>query len=71
MSILDELQEHVRLARDKHPEAYHSYHEGYSFIKEEFDELWDSIRLDWRKPEMRKEAFHIAVTALRFIEDLL
>jgi len=48
-------------------------HEGYAVIKEEFDELWDAVRMqygDKRNEEMRKEAIQVAAMALRFVTDL-
>ena len=50
---------------------YHSFHEGKSVIEEEFDELWDEIKGERDLKQLRKEALHTAVTAIRFIYDLL
>lgn len=52
--------------------AFHSAHEGYSVIKEEFEELWDEIkkRKENRNPEaLKEEAVQLAAMALRFIVD--
>lgn len=49
---------------------YRSAHEGYAVIQEELDELWDEVK---RRTEarssiaMRKEATHVAATAVRFL----
>lgn len=49
----------------------HSAHEGRGVIEEEFDELWDEIKL--REPSrirMRAEAVQLAAMACRFIMDV-
>ena len=54
-----------------HFRKYNSFHEGYAVIKEELDELWDEIKSKERTlTNMRKEAIQVAVTAIRFIQDL-
>lgn len=66
------LQTHFEHATQKHDPG-HSPHECLSFIREEYKELeaevfkQESQREDWR---MMREAYHIAVTALRFVIDL-
>lgn len=50
---------------------FKSAHEGYAIIKEEFDELWDEIKL--KNPStvrMREEAIQVAAMAMRFIHDI-
>ncbi len=71
MSILYEVNEAVIAAREKYPQPFHSRHEGIAIMREEFEELWDSIKLDCDDEELKIEALHVAVTAVRFIEDLL
>lgn len=71
MTVQQEVKAALHKARVKHREPYHSYHEGISIIREEFEELWDSIRLNCIDAEIRIEALHLAATAQRFIEDLL
>ena len=50
---------------------FNSAHEGFAVIKEELDELWDSIKTkgttsdDWAK-----EAIQVGAMALRFLGDL-
>ena len=51
----------------------HSYHEGISVIEEEYDELWDEIKLKPSKRDpkrLREEAKQVAAMALRFMIDL-
>lgn len=52
---------------------FNSAHEGYAVLKEEFDELWEVIRLKQsnldRKKNMREEAVQVAAMALRFLKD--
>lgn len=49
----------------KHP-PMHSAHEGYAIIKEELDELWESIRCDVRHT-YHTEAVQAAAMLLAFI----
>jgi ATP-dependent RNA circularization protein (DNA/RNA ligase family) len=52
---------------------FHSYHEGYSVILEELDELWAEIKKkgDVRdKRKIRSEAKQVAAMAIRFMIDL-
>lgn len=49
----------------------HSYHEGHSVIEEEFEELWDEIKV--KRPDNAKlveEAIQLAAMACRFVYDL-
>ncbi len=49
---------------------FNTPHEGYAVILEELDELWELIKKNKHKSDMRKEAYHIAAMAIRFIHDL-
>lgn len=66
------LKTHFEQATQKH-EPGHSAHECLSFIREEYKELEAEVfkqenqREDWK---LMREAYHIAVTALRFVIDL-
>ena len=52
---------------------FHSSHEGYAFLLEEVDELWEAVRLKPSNPErkeaIRCEAVHVAAMALQFLMD--
>ena len=56
--------------------AFHSPHEGFGVIKEEYDELWDEIKktgymiTDEEKEKMKHEAIQLGAMALRFILDI-
>jgi len=50
--------------------AFRSRHEGYAVIKEELDELWDSIKQDAPLADVKEEAVQVAAMALRFLIDL-
>ena len=69
-AIFDEVNNGFAFAISKW-DSYNSYHEGKSVIEEEFDELWDEIKGKQNVDRLRKEALHTAVTAIRFIYDLL
>ena len=67
---LDDVQIELERALDRFP-ALNSFHEGYSVILEELDELWEEIKK--KKPseiDMRKEACQVAAMALRFMMEL-
>jgi len=49
--------------------SFSSTHEGYAVILEELDELWDEIKLNGSKENLRKEAVQVAAMGLRFIID--
>ena len=55
-------------ATSKHG-PFHSSHEGYGVIAEEFDELLDEIRANKRRRQI-KEAIQVAAMATRFIVDI-
>lgn len=68
--LITELQRQFNKAITKHP-PYPSLHHGISVIDEEFIELKTEAykqTVDWAA--LKKEAFHVAVTALRLIEDI-
>lgn len=73
---VDEAFEAVRAeltsAMAKFP-PFNSAHEGHSVIEEEFDELWDEIKLKQGArtlENMRAEAVQVAAMAIRFIVDV-
>lgn len=51
-----------------------SAHEGFAILKEEVDELWDTVRMKQSDPDrphaMRVEALQVAAMALRFLHDV-
>jgi hypothetical protein len=53
-------------------DPFHSNHEGYAIIKEEFEELWEEIKSERPtacSPKIEKEAIQLAAMALRFLID--
>jgi hypothetical protein len=53
---------------------FSSAHEGYAVLLEEFDELWNAIKLNQKtRPEragrIREEAIHVAAMSLKFLRD--
>jgi len=78
LKALTEISLELEKATKTFP-PFRSYHEGYAIIKEELDELWESIKA--RKPStqyiehqadthIKKEAIQLAAMATRFIIDL-
>ena len=48
---------------------FNSTHEGYAVILEELDELWENIKFNGTKDELKKEAVQVAAMGLRFLMD--
>lgn len=68
--LLAELAEHLAKAERKHA-PMRGEHEGWAVIYEELDELWDEVKRETINPAaLRKEAFHTAAMALRFVKDV-
>ncbi len=73
VGILDEVYDEWQSARLKYG-PFHSTHEGFAVLHEEFDELKAEV---WKNGEkwpdrdacMRKEAIQVAAMALRFLTD--
>lgn len=52
---------------------FNSAHEGWAVLREEFDELWDEIKMRENvrsKKKMRTEAIQLAAMAIRFVYDI-
>lgn len=45
MTIYQQIEAEIKSARKKFP-AFHSQHEAYGVIKEEFEEFWDCVKRD-------------------------
>jgi hypothetical protein len=74
MSKADRTFELVRIELERaqtYFDDFHTYHQGFSVLKEEVDELWKKI-MDKNpdRDEVRREAIHVAAMAIRFIVDL-
>jgi hypothetical protein len=68
--IIDDIVAESRSAEFDHGQ-YHSGHEGYAVIAEEFDELWELVKVRNESRDllaMYKEAIQVASTAARFAE---
>jgi hypothetical protein len=55
----------LRRAREKFPRPFNSPHEGFGVMREEVDELWETVR--GLEGDMRAEAVQVAAMALRFL----
>jgi hypothetical protein len=58
---------------DAHFKPFHSAHEAYGVMLEEFDELWDEIKKNQSGrdyPAMAKEAVQVAAMAIRLLRDV-
>ncbi len=71
MSIYDDLKHELALARRKHPEKWKSGWHSVGLIRNELEELRYEVEMGGTSEDIRTEALHVAVTAIRFIEDLL
>jgi len=61
--IFERIVEEIDRARQKHP-PFHSNHEAYAVIKEEFEEWWDSVKADEPDPKELLSVAAMAVLAL-------
>lgn len=53
--------------------AHNSAHEGFAVLAEEVDELWDHVKTNQKKRDlkaMRTEAIQVAAMAVRFAMDV-
>lgn len=72
MRSKDEVLNHVLNELEQAQEnwaPFNSQHEGYGVLAEEFDELWDEIKLNQKKRDLHKtyrEAIQLAAMAMRF-----
>jgi predicted RNase H-like HicB family nuclease len=64
--IFEKIVEEIYHARKKHPKNFHSHHEAYAIIKEEFEEWWDSVKAD--KPDEREMISVLAMGVLSLVE---
>ena len=64
--VLEQLEK----AKAKHPVFPANPSDGHCIISEELGELAEAINDQQGKERMREEAAHVAVTAIRFIEEL-
>ena len=68
-SIFSQINE--ELGRAKAWPPFNSAHEGYAFMLEEVDELWEHVKVNQKKRDleaMRAEAIQVAAMAVKFIE---
>lgn len=70
---LIEVLDQLRIATEQYG-PFHSAHEGFAVLKEEVDELWETVRLSPfkhsdRANRMGDEAIQVAAMALRFLRD--
>ena len=52
---------------------FHSAHEGHSVLREEFEELWDEVKVAQPRRDIEKmkhEALQTAAMAVRFVIDV-
>ena len=49
--------------------SFASTHEGYAVLLEEVDELWDEVKCNGSKENLRREAVQVAAMGLRFLVD--
>ncbi len=68
---LKDLLLQIQEVKEKHPDNYNSYHEGYSVLLEECDELWDEVKKNNVDPvRIYEEAKDIACVAIRIMFEL-
>lgn len=60
------------MAKEKWP-PMNSAHEAYAILLEEVDELWDHVKMNQKKRDlkaMQQEAIQVAAMALRFAAEV-
>jgi len=67
--LIDEVVDEYYRATSLHG-SFNSTHEGYAVIKEELDELWDEVKKNGSRKDLRAEAIQVAAMAIRFCTDL-
>lgn len=72
MKTPDEICVAIRRELDrayaKHGRAQWSRHEFYAILKEEVDELWDTIKFDNSQASLEEEAIQVAAMVFRYLE---
>jgi hypothetical protein len=64
--VIEDLLRELEFAEANFPE-YRSYHEGWSLILEELDELWELVRAKGVSPEQHyNEVIQVACCAVRY-----
>lgn len=69
----DEAVAEVLRAITRWPRPFSCAHEGISVLREEFEELWDEVKVNQKRRDldkMRKEAIQVAAMALRFVVEV-
>lgn len=72
MDAIEAVQAELKFARDNWP-AFHSAHEGFAILNEEFDELKAHVWTNQKRRDlnaMKKEAIQVAAMAVRFAEEV-
>ena len=70
MTVITEINEELNRSYENYGK-FHSTHDGYGVIKEEFDELWDEIKKkNPDKQKLKHEAMQTCAMLLKFIRDL-
>ena len=70
---VEEIISELARATEKYG-PFSTAHEGWAVIREEFDELWDEIKMSpalRSNVAMRKEAKQVAAMAIRFMVDIV
>ena len=70
--IIMEVESEVIGAMSKYP-PFNTAHEGCSVLREEFEELWDEVKVKQGKRSLERlhdEAIQVAAMAIRFAYDM-
>ena len=71
---INEIKAEVLRAKQLFPTDFHNQHEAYAVILEEVDELWEEIKKNHKKHDLkaqRKEAKQAAAMLVRLMVELL
>lgn len=68
--IIQDVENEIGYSRTKFP-AFHSGHEAYAVIKEEFEELWEDIKCNNTDSKKYQEAIQCIAMLTCYIEEVL
>ena len=66
--IVELIAAELDRAYAKHGTEQWGRHEFYAILKEEVDEVWDSIKADEQQERLREEIIQVAAMAFRYLE---
>ena len=63
-----EVEKQLQYALNKHGKEPWSRHEFYGILREEFEEVWEAIKLDQPVGLLNKEIYQVMAVCKRYLE---